>query len=279
MKLAIILCLCLTIAACSNSSDEKAPVKAPVKIIFLHHSTGLNIWNGDVSSLKFKVGNIYRKITDNPNMEAALPTLFKEYNQEHATNFQIEEKTFPKEQPYGWNNYPFDYYNIWVKHGGETPFMEEPTLELLTREYDIIMFKHCFPTSNIQPDLEVADINSDYKSIANYKLQYNALKEKMHQFPKNTFIVWTGAAQVESQISVEEATRAKEFFTWVVKDWDKPGDNIFVWDFYSLETDGSLFLKPEKATGNANSHPNKAFSNTVAPTLRDFVIDTYNSGK
>ena len=272
MKPIVIFVFCIIMAACHNTDKVK-----PTKIIFIHHSTGKNIWNGNQSSIKFKLGNLSSKISGKSNMQATVPTLFKEHNRVHATNFEIEELTFPKAKPYGWKNYPFDYYNIWVKHAGEEPFMEEPTLEILTKKYDIIMFKHCFPTSNIQPDKDVADINSDYKSIANYKLQYNALKEKMHQFPKSKFIVWTGAAQVESQITTEEAKRAREFFNWVVKEWDQPNDNIFVWDLYNMQTEGKLFLDAEKAVGKNDSHPNKSFSNNMALKLTDFIIKTYSS--
>ena len=88
----------------------------------------------------------------------------------------IEEMAFPKASPYGWHNYPYDYYNIWVKNAGNEPFMEEPTLEILTKQYQVVIFKHCFPVSNIQPDQDSADINSDFKSLSNYKLQYLALK-------------------------------------------------------------------------------------------------------
>ena len=56
--------------------------------------------------------------------------------QADISKYFIEEKIFPKAEPYGWNNYPYDYYNIWVKNAGEQPFMEEPTLEILTKEYD-----------------------------------------------------------------------------------------------------------------------------------------------
>ncbi len=40
----------------------------------------------------------------------------------------LEEVAFPKSKPYGWNNYPYDYYNIWVNNAGPKPFMKEPTL-------------------------------------------------------------------------------------------------------------------------------------------------------
>ena len=65
--------------------------------------------------------------------KAKLPSLFEKYNKENNKNYLIKEMTFPKASPYGWHNYPYDYYNIWVKHAGNEPYMEEPTLEMLTK--------------------------------------------------------------------------------------------------------------------------------------------------
>ena len=87
-----------------------------MKIIFLHHSTGELIWKGGVKEW------------------------FKKYNKENSTNYKIEEQAFPKTSPYGWNNYPYDYWNIWVENAGGKPFMSEPTLEILTKKYDIIIW-------------------------------------------------------------------------------------------------------------------------------------------
>ena len=132
------------------------------------------------------------------------------------------------------------------------------------KEYQVIIFKHCYPVSNIQADKDSADINSDYKSIANYKLQYAALRDKLHEFPDTKFIFWTGAAQVKSAVSEDEAKRAKEFFTWVINEWDLPGDNIHIWDLYSLETEGGLYFKEEYATSPNDSHPNGEFASKAA---------------
>jgi hypothetical protein len=176
---------------------------------------------------------------------------------------------FPKAKPYGWNNYPFDYYNIWVKNAGDKAFMEEPTLETLTDANDVIIFKHCFPVSNIQEELDIPDIESDIKTIGNYKLQYEALKEKLQGFADTKFILWTGAVQVRSTITEEEAIRAKEFFRWVIEEWDQPEDNIFIWDFYQLETEGGLFFKDEYAVSSSDSHPNREFAGRVVNLLFD----------
>ena len=138
-----------------------------VKILFLHHSTGQNIWNGGVEEW------------------------FSEYNKKNNTDYEIVEQDFPKKSPYGWNNYPFDYWNIWVNHAGSEPYKDEPTLEMITEKYDVVIWKHCFPVGKIEVDTGNPDISSDVKSLENYKLQYISLKDKMKKFNQTKFIIWT----------------------------------------------------------------------------------------
>ena len=70
-----------------------------------------------------------KMVSPKPQMQL----LFKDYCKVNMKNYLIEEKAFPQAKPYGWNNNPFDYYNIWVFNSGEKPFMGEPTLEILTK--------------------------------------------------------------------------------------------------------------------------------------------------
>jgi hypothetical protein len=218
-----------------------------VKVILLHHSTGKGVWRGHTSKYFLKLG-----------FKGDVEKWFLKYNQTCDIKIRVEERYFPKSSPYGWKNNPYDYYNIWVRNAGNQEYMEEPTLEILTKQYDVIIWKHCFPVGKIL-DGSVADVNSDVKTLANYKLQYHALKQKMHEFPDNKFMVWTGASLVESATTPEQSKRAREFFTWVIQEWDEPGDNIFIWDFNELETGGDLYLKPEYTKDPANSHPNIEF--------------------
>jgi hypothetical protein len=127
--------------------------------------------------------------------------------------------------------------------------------------------------SGIQADTGSPDVSSSTKSLENYRLQYEALKAKLHEFPSNRFVVWTGAALVEASTSEAEATRAREFFTWVKETWDEPGDNIFVWDFFELETDGGIYLTGEHAGSSSDSHPNATFSAEVAPLFGQRVVN------
>lgn len=261
----------LIISLISCKQEEKT---SDMNIIFLHHSTGGVIWNGaEKSKLSKAVMRISNRLATRLGVKAQLPSLFDDYNKKNKKNYLIKEITFPKLTPYGWNNYPYDYYNIWVKNAGEKPYMEEPTLEILTKEYQVIIFKHCFPISNIQEDQESADINSDLKTIANYKLQYSALRDKLHEFPATKFILFTGAAQVKSEILEDEAERAREFFGWVRDEWDLPDDNIYLWDLYSLETEGGLYFKDEYAVSANDPHPNKDFAGNVVKLLFNRIIN------
>jgi hypothetical protein len=238
------------------------------KILFLHHSTGNNVWFGDINPNQ----RLYLK-----NSTCLVPRLMKEYNDQKGIEISIEERAFPKGDPYPWENYPFDYFNIWVKNSGDSLYHEEPTLEMLTKEFDIIIFKHCFPVSSIQEDDQNPDINSNKKTLANYKLQYNALKEKLKEFPDTRFIVWTGAALVEKATTTEEAIRAREFFAWVTTEWDETDDNIFIFDFRQIETEGGLYLKPGFAAGSSDSHPNKKLSTKAADLFVKKIVEVIES--
>ncbi len=203
-----------------------------VKIIFLHHSTGQNVWN-------------YGKIRD----------WFRKYNKANNKNYQVEDKWYPKG-----GNYPYDYWKLWVSGN------DSSELKNLAEKYDVIIWKHCFPVSVIK---ESGNKPED-KTLANYKKQYNELKEKMHEFPDTRFIVWTGAVQLG--ISETQAKNMRAFVKWVRSEWNENNDNIYIWDFYALETEGGLYLAPKNAKNSSDSHPGKEFCERVAPLLANRIV-------
>lgn len=217
--------------------------KAQVAVLFLHHSTGNKVWNGGVLHW-LKDGNV-----------------------RNGTAYDIVPQVFPKRSPYGWSNDPYDYWNIWVAHQSDKPYMQEPTLEMICARYDVVILKHCFPVSRVLEDTGLPDVASRERRNENYRAQYRVLKAKLRQFSDTRFIVWTGAALVRRATSEAEARRAMEFFEWVRNEWDEPGDNTFLWDFHALETEGQLYMKDEYAVGPTDSHPNPAFCRKVAPLL------------
>ena len=252
----------ITLLCFSSCESDQKNMK---NVIFLHHSTGYNIWVGCTNRYAYKL-----------TKKGDVQKYFEDYNRKNKTNYVISEQYFPKEAPYGWKNYPYDYYNIWVKNAGDKPYMEEPTLEILTKEFDVIVFKHCYPVSKILADTGTPDINSNIKRIENYKLQYTALKTKMHEFPNNKFIVWTPAVFVKNQITEDEANRTQKFYKWMIDEWDEKGDNIFIWDFYKYETEGGLYMQDKYADGPSNSHPNRDYSAKISPLFSKFIIEVIN---
>jgi len=55
--------------------------------------------------------------------------------------------------------------------------------------------------------------------------------------------------------------------------WVEPGDSIYIWDFFELETEGGLYLKNEYAQSPTDSHPNPTFSARAAAYLCNRIID------
>jgi hypothetical protein len=223
-------------------------------VLFLHHSTGEAVWNGGVEAW------------------------FEDYNAAEGTSYAIQQTPYPDE-PYPWENYPYDYWNLWVDHAGTSRYEGQETLDMLAKRYELIVFKHCFPVSMVEQDTGNPDISSSTRSLANYKLQYQAIKTKLRSFPDKQFLVWTGAALTETALTgdyggtLAHAARARQFFTWVKEVWDEPGDNIFVFDFFELETEGGDTLLESYAEAPSDPHPNAAFAQTVAPRFARRVVD------
>ena len=240
--------LCALCAILAFLANEAPAATGNERIIFLHHSTGGVVWDNGV------------------------PEWFAAYNAANGTNYRIEDLGYP-----GGGNDPYDYWNVWVNHAGNEPYLGDDTLESLTQTYDVIAWKHCYPVSEIEADTGAPDIASEERRQENYRLQYEALKTKMRSFPTKTFIVWTGAVHVQSNISPEQATRMQSFTDWVRNVWDEPGDNIFIWDFYELETEGGLYLRDEYSAGESDSHPNAAFAGAVAPLFGQAIVDAINA--
>lgn len=216
-----------------NAQIEKEKLDSQKKIIFLHHSTGENIWNGGVEEL--------------------------------LDDYNVTEQWYPSDS----DNMPYDYWNIWINEA-----TDEQSLDELAENYDLIIFKHCYPVSYVEEEDGSENIGSEKKTLSSYKLQYTSLKKKMLEYSDTKFLVWTGAVLIKDETDQDHAERAQEFFTWVKEEWDEAGDNIYIWDFYSLQTEGGLYFKDKYSDGD--SHPNESFSQTVASDFAQEIIKTIN---
>lgn len=249
---AALLTLLLAATGCGAASTARRsagePLTGTVRIAYLHHSTGGVVWGGGV------------------------PEAIQAWNAAHATDYRITERTYPATSGgYPWANDPYDYWNLWVAHQGTSRDRGELNLDDLAATAEVIVLKHCFPVSDVQADGAAPEVGSEVRTLANYQLQYQALKARLHQFPSTRFLVWTGAALRQAETSEAAATRARDFATWVKTVWDEPGDNVWVWDFRELETGGGLYLLPANSAGD--SHPGEAFASRAAPLVARRIVD------
>jgi hypothetical protein len=242
------------------------------KILFIHHSTGGGVYNqGNVASW------------------------FTNYNTTNNKSYQITERAYP-DTPYPWENYPYDYWNLWVNPSTtcNSANSKIECINTITQNYNVIIFKHCFPGAGIGADGATSSVSSSSKTLGNYKLQYRALRAMMDGYPNNKFIVWTLAPLHRNATNVDDAARARQFVNWVKTQWltedGKSHPNIYVFDFYGIVAESNPTpvngkvncLKYDYEGGHAadysDSHPNTAANMVAGPAFAQFIVDCIEKG-
>ena len=253
------LCLC-----CSFCQPVSASSK---KILFLHHSTGENVYN-----------------------DGGVPDWITSYNSDHGTSYDISERNYPAD-PYDWANYPYDYWNLWINNACDSDNTNIECMNTLIQSYDVIIFKHCFPGAAVESDTGSPDIASQTKSLENYKLQYRALRDMMDGYPDNLFIVWTLAPLHRLETTPDDAARAKQFVDWVNEEFlteeGKIHSNIAIFDFWKIvaEDDPNASLgkvnclkyEYEGSHFGSDSHPNYDANQAAGPVFAQTIITAIES--
>ena len=104
-------------------------------------------------------------------------------------------------------------------------------------ENQIVMFKSCFPNSNLEGNPDDPPMNMGWDTtVSNAKYIYNDLLNYFITRPDKLFIVITAPPVLDSTY----AANARAFNTWLVQDWlaenNYPLNNVAVWDFYNILT-------------------------------------------
>lgn len=116
------------------------------------------------------------------------------------------------------NNSPKEYAEIFSRN------REDSTLKQIL-SFDIVIFKNCFPTSNITSE----------KQLSEYTFLYSQIFTSLEAF-SNTFIVFTQPPLRREMTSPVVAARARELATWMS---DREGKNISVFNFFDLLADSA----------------------------------------
>ena len=235
----------------SGFANPDAPKGSGNAVIYLHHSTGQNIWDGGI------------------------PDQVEKYNEAHGTDIVITQQAYPYE-PYPWENNPYEYWDLWVNHSGDNRAQEQPTLDQIAADFDVVVWKNCFISAGMVPDDGKPDVSSSEKTPANYKLQYNAVKDAMLAHPDTTFVVWTIPPKTSGDTTDEAAALTNAMVDWMRTEWDTPGDNIHLWDYHALALEGSpdgLHPAQGYSVAENDSHPSKETAQRTAPKFANRLGD------
>lgn len=210
----------LTTQAHAQADNPNPPVSV-VKLIFIHHSTGEN-WIRD------GYGNLGRTLGEN--------------------NYFVSDTN------YGWGPDAIgdrtDIYNWpeWFRGPDSKRYLaalyaESGQNSEYTRnlpdpggENEIVMFKSCFPNSNLEGSPDDPPTPGDGLTVSNAKYIYNDLLNYFITRPDKLFIVIT-APPVQDPTY---AANARAFNNWLMQDWlmenNYPYNNVAVFDFYNVLT-------------------------------------------
>jgi hypothetical protein len=221
LLIGVILVLLFFTIPTRAQGDDPSPPSEPVKLIFIHHSTGEN-W------LQDDYGGLGRELA--------------------ANNYFVSDTN------YGWGpDYIGDRTDIvnwreWFVGPDSSRYMQALYDESGQNSYysrtfsdpggenQIVMFKSCFPNSALEgePD-DPPDPNEDY-TVGHAKYVYNDLLNYFITRPDKLFIVITAPPLQDP----EYADNARAFNNWLVFDWLAENDylysNVAVFDFYNVLT-------------------------------------------
>ena len=259
-----------------------APPTQPVKLIFLHHSSGENWLNDNngglgialrdnkyfVSDTNYKWGPVANEGSDPIGSYTDIGNWW--------TWFRGPKSTEIMDAVYAESGQHSSYSRLKSDPGGKNR---------------IVMFKSCYPNSNLRgspgdpvPSIDAnplkgEDSGSASHTVANAKGIYIDLLPYFQQHQDTLFVVITAPPLSNAK----NAGNARAFNEWLVNDWlkDYPYKNVAVFDFYNVLTTNGGSSKTndlDRETGNHHRWWNNAVQHTVDTSGGPHDTTAYASG-
>jgi len=262
----------------SITVDSPAPPAAPVKLVFVHHSTGGN-WLADPNE-DGHYGGLGQTLMDNNYFVSATnygwgPTLsgmgepIGSYTDivHWPLWFTGPSSSIVLSQLYSQFDKTMYTPGDW-RFFGDYSRMADPDP---TRENEIIVIKSCFPNSDLygNPDDDAHAEPNDWEySVSNAKAVYNNLLTYFETRQDKLFIVITAPPMAEGEYALNDpgtpaadrSTNVRAFNNWLLSDWlaGYLHNNVAVFDFYNVLTSNGGVTRVDDASTNAE--PNDAGS-------------------
>jgi len=199
--------------------ENPDPPGQVVKLVFIHHSTGENWLADEDGGLGLALGNNNYFVSD--------------------TNYgwgpdSIGDRTDILDWPEWFTGPSSDtyldaLYNLSEQNSWYTRQLADPG-----GENQVIMFKSCFPNSNLEGSPNDPPTGDDYLTVGSAKRVYNDLLSYFATRQDRLFVVITAPPVQDPDYSAN----ARAFNTWLMHDWlrDYPYQNVAVFDFYNVLT-------------------------------------------
>lgn len=193
--------------------------KKIVKLIFIHHSCGEN-WLSDNN------GGLARMLQKNNYFVSDTNYGWGPDSIGDRTDIENWPQWFTGPQS---GRYLQALYNESGQNSSYRRVLSDPG-----GENRIVMFKSCFPNSNLEGRPGDPPGRGQGLTVANAKAIYNELLKYFQSRPDKLFVAVT-APPVQDRT---HGKNARAFNTWLVKDWLKgcQGNNVVVFDFYNILT-------------------------------------------
>lgn len=217
------------------------PPASPVKLVFVHHSTGSN-WLADGNGglgIALRDGNYFVSDTNYgwgpADVDTGSGTIGDHTDIGHWYNWFAGPNR---------ETYVAPLYAESTQHSSYSRQASDPG-----GANEIVMFKSCFPNSAISGSpgdapttgsnpLRGENAYSQYMTVANAKGIYNDLLAYFAVHQEKLFVVITAPPLDSGSTNASEAANARALNRWLVEDWlDGYGyDNVAVFDFYNVLT-------------------------------------------
>jgi hypothetical protein len=223
-------------------------------IIFLHHSVGRNL---------IDQGGVRERFT-----QAGYSFWDHDYNDPGLRGPDGQFSGFSFNVPDD-NTFPDGLANIFNQRVFQQPVN---TISGLL-QYEVIIFKSCFPTSNISTD----------DQLEQDKNWYLEMRNGMDQYRDKIFIVVSQPPLNPAETTPEAADRARLLANWLKsREFLGGHPNIFTFDLFGYLAENNQVSQDYNMLRKAyqegiDSHPNLLANETIGPIFGDFTISSIQS--
>jgi uncharacterized repeat protein (TIGR01451 family) len=267
--------------AWAQADDPTAPTQ-PVKLVFVHHSTG-EAWLADGD------GELGKALRDNNYFVSDTNYGWGPVDQDQGSGTIGDHTDIP--HWYSWFTGPHrdTYLAALYAESGQHPIAS--TYSRLATDpggpNTIILFKSCFLANSElsgnpdDPPAPSADNHSGY-TVAEAKRIYLDLLPYFAAHQEKLFVVITSPPMRQADTTPDKAANARAFSNWLVTDWltGYAYDNVAVFDYYTVLTTngGSADTNDLGATtGNHHRYRNNAIEHTIDQGTNYAAYGSYDS--